>query len=94
MEHVKYDIGYGLSVDSLHCKKCGFNITDSKQLKTAIGSLRKQMEKEVKIIKVGAGLGVRLPNNLVKSYRLKKGEDILLRPEEDGIKLVVEESTK
>ncbi len=88
LEKVKFDVGYGIEVESLHCKKCGFNITDKNKLKTAIGSLREQMSKEVKIIKVGTGLGVRFPNELAKNYKLKKGEEITLRPEMDGIKLV------
>ena len=46
------------------------------------------MSKEIKIVKVGPGLGVRLPNEVVKSYKLKKGEEIVLKPEFDGIKLV------
>lgn len=88
LEKVKFDIGYGVEVESLHCRKCGFNITEDNRLKTAISSLREQMSKEVKIVKVGTGLGVRLPNEVVKSYKLKKGEEIILKPEFDGIKLV------
>ena len=30
MDKIKFDIGYGIEVDSLHCKKWGFNITDEK----------------------------------------------------------------
>lgn len=88
LEKVKFDIGYGIEVDSLHCEKCGFNITENNRLKTAISSLREQMSKEIKIVKVGTGLGVRLPNDVVKSYKLKKGEEIIIKPEFDGIKLV------
>lgn len=90
LEKVKFDVGYGIKVESLHCRSCGFNITENQKLKAAIGSLREQMSKEVKIIKVGMGLGIRFPNDIVKNYRLKKGEDIHLRPEADGIKVVVE----
>ena len=88
LEKVNFDIGYGIGVESLHCKKCGFNATENNRLKTAISSLREQMSKEIKVIKVGTGLGVRFPNEVVKSYRLKKGEEIVLKPEFDGIKLV------
>ena len=88
LEKVKFDIGYGVEVESLHCKKCGFNITENNGLKTAISSLRAQMSKEIKIVRVGTGLGIRLPNEVVKSYKLKKGEEIVLKPEFDGIKLV------
>jgi|TARA_Y100000294_G_C8517677_1_gene321564 Zn ribbon nucleic-acid-binding protein len=87
---VKFDVGYGVKVDSLHCKKCGFNITDNNKLKSAINSLKEHMSKEIKIVKVGTGLGVRFPNEIVKSYRLKKGEEIILKPDVDGLKLVTE----
>ncbi len=90
MEKVKFDIGYGIEVDSLHCKNCGFNITEDKKLSKAIGELREQMSKEVKIVRVGTGLGVRLTNEIVKNYDLSPGENVLLKPEVDGIKLVIE----
>lgn len=90
LQKVKFDVGYGVEVDSLHCRQCAFNITEENKLKQALTSLRGQMSKEIKVIKVGAGLGIRFPNEIVKSYRLKKGEEIVLKPEYDGIKFVVE----
>ncbi|MBN1157521.1 hypothetical protein JXA85_07920 [Candidatus Woesearchaeota archaeon] len=89
LKKVIFDVGYGVNVESLHCEKCGFNITNDNKLKKAISSLREQMAKEVKVIKVGTGLGVRFPNEVVKSFALKQGGDILMKPESDGIKLVV-----
>ncbi len=32
LEKVKFDIGNDIKVESLHCKKCGFNITSNKEL--------------------------------------------------------------
>ena len=84
-----FDIDYGVNVESLHCAKCGFNITKNNKLKMALTSLREQMTKEIKIIKVGNGLGLRFPNDVVKSFNLKKGEDVFLKPEVDGVKLVI-----
>ena len=89
-EKVKFDIGYGIEVDSLNCRKCGFNITEENKLKSAIMSLREQISKEIKIVQIGTGLGIRFPNEIVKSYNLKKGEEVVLKPEFDGIKLIVE----
>ena len=89
LKKVKFDVGYGIDVESLHCEKCGFNITEDNKLKKAITSLREQMAKEIKVVKVGTGLGVRFPNEIVKSFNLRKGEEILLKPELDGVKLVV-----
>lgn len=90
LKKVVFDVGYGVNVESLHCNKCGFNITKDNKLKKAISSLKEQMAKEIKVIRVGTGLGVRFPNEIVKNFSLKKGEDILLKPDIDGIKLVVE----
>ena len=89
LKKVMFDVGYGVNVESLHCMKCGFNITENNKLKGALTSLREQMSKEIKIIKIGTGLGLRLPNDVVKSFNLKKGEEILLKPEIDGVKLVI-----
>ncbi|MFH1181327.1 MAG: hypothetical protein V1702_00035 [Candidatus Woesearchaeota archaeon] len=85
---VKYDIGYGIIVNSLHCRKCGFNVTDNEELNKGLALLREHMRKEVKILRIGTGLGIRFPNDIVKSYCLKKGKDMMLKPEADGIKLV------
>jgi len=52
--------------------------------------LKKQMTKQVKIIKVGTGLGMRFPNDLVKNLNLKKGKELILEPDTDGIKLKME----
>jgi len=90
MKKIKFDVGYGIEVDSLHCKKCGHNVTDERVMKRALLRLRKKMSKEVKIIRVGIGLGVRIPNELAKSFNLQKGRNVLLQPEEGGIKLVVD----
>jgi len=90
LRKVVFDVGYGVNVESLHCDKCGFNITKDNKLKKAISSLREQMSKEIKIIQIGDGLGVRFPNEIVKNFTLKKGEELLLKPEIDGIKLMIE----
>ena len=88
MEKVRFDVGYGIDVDSLHCKKCGFNITDEKILNLALGNLKEHMTKEVKIIEIGTGLGIRFPNEIVKSFNLKKGKEILVKPDVEGLKLI------
>jgi len=90
MGKAKFDIGYGIKVDSMHCGKCGFNVTDEKKMKLALTQFRKMSAKEVKIVRIGTGLGVRFPNELVKSLNLKQGVEVLLMPEENGIKIVCE----
>ena len=81
MKKVKFDIGYGIEVDSLHCEKCGFNITDNRVLNAALTTLKEKMTKEVKVIEIGSGLGIRFPNEIVKNFKLKRGEEIIVKPE-------------
>ncbi|MBI2672433.1 hypothetical protein HYX16_05865 [Candidatus Woesearchaeota archaeon] len=88
MNRIKFDLGYGVEVDSIHCEKCGFNITDDKILNKALISLKEHMMREVKIIEIGTGLGIRFPNEIVKSFKLKKGEEIKVKPEKNGLKLI------
>ncbi|MBN2454767.1 AbrB/MazE/SpoVT family DNA-binding domain-containing protein [Candidatus Woesearchaeota archaeon] len=88
MESRIFDIGYGIKVNSLHCRKCKFNITENKRLKNAMSALRQRMSKDVKVVRIGTGLGIRFPNDIVKSYDLKKGEALTIKPEADGMKLV------
>ncbi len=88
MKETTFDIGYNLEVNALHCAHCGFNITEEKTLNTALNKLKEQMAKEVKIIEIGTGLGIRFPNEIIKYFKLKKGEEVLVKPEKDGLKLI------
>mgnify|MGYP001561410802 FL=1 len=89
METSVFDVGYNIKVESLHCKNCGFNITEDKRLNDALSTLRKRMSKDVKIVRIGEGLGLRIPNEIVKSYNLKKGKTLSLIVEEDGLKIFI-----
>ena len=90
MRKVDFDIGYGVEVKSLNCKNCGFNITEENKLEKALTSLKEHMAKETKVIKIGAGLGIRFPNEIVNILKIHKGGNILVKPDADGIKLIIE----
>ena len=90
LKEVSFDLGYGIEVDSLHCRKCSFNITKDTTLRKILDYMRSQMSKQIKLVRVGNGVGVKIPNEFVKTYKLKKGEGILLKPESGGIKLVTD----
>lgn len=94
MKEIIFDIGYGIEAKSKHCEKCGFNVTKDKELKSALNSLREKMTKETKIIRIGTGLGVRIPNALVKSYDLEAQKKIQLKAEIDGIKIISKNKAK
>ena len=89
MKKKVFDVGYDVEVNSLNCSSCEFNVTDETVLDQAMDRLKEQMTKEIKIIEIGAGLGIRFPNEVVKQLKLKKGEEIKMKPEKDGIKLVI-----
>lgn len=42
MENGEYDIGCGIAVNSMHCGKCGFNVTKGGELKAAISAMRRE----------------------------------------------------
>jgi phage FluMu protein Com len=85
MEKVKWNIGFGILVDSLHCPKCKFNITDEKKLDYAMGQLRKKMSFERKVVRIGTGIGIRFPNEVVEKYRLGYGKAVKIVPERHRI---------
>lgn len=89
MEKTIFDIGHGIDVESFHCTNCYFNVTDDKVLNKALSKLREKMSKQVKVISIGEGLGIRIPNEIAKNYQLVKGKSLILSPEEDGFKIVV-----
>ena len=85
MEMVKYDLGFGIVVDSLTCPDCKFNITDEKVLDEAMEKMRKKMAIRTKVLGIGTGIGIRFPNEIVKNMNLKKGQEIEIIPKSNEI---------
>ncbi len=92
MEKVKYDVGFGIVVDSLACPVCKFNITDEKILDEAMEKMRKKMAIRTKILRIGTGIGIRFPNEIVKNRNLRKGQEIEIIPKSDEI--ILKEDTE
>ena len=76
MEMIKYDLGFGIVVDSVTCPTCKFSITDEKVLDVAMEKMRKKMAISTKVLRIGTGIGIRFPNEIVKNMNLKKGQKI------------------
>ena len=85
MEKVKYDVGFGIVVDSLTCPTCKFNVTDEKVLDKAMEKMRKKMAIRTKILRIGTGIGIRFPNEIVRNRNLKKGQEIEIIPKSHEI---------
>lgn len=81
MEKVKYDLGFGISVDSYTCSNCHHNITDEKTLDDVMKRLREKMALRVKIIRVGTGVGIRIPNEIARKMKLKQGKEVEIIPQ-------------
>ena len=89
LKEIKYNLGYGLDIKTLHCGKCKFNVTEPKKLKQTIKELRNRMSKKVKVVSVGEGVGIRFPKEFVAGYKIKKGNFVMIEPEDNKIKIVV-----
>ena len=85
MEKVKYDVGFGIVVDSFTCPNCHHNFTDEKILDEAMEKMRKRMAIRVKVLKVGTGIGIRIPNEVVQKLRLRSGQEVEIIPRDNQI---------
>ncbi len=89
LKPVKWDIGQGLFVDSLHCYTCRNNVTDERHLQEKLDEFRRRNAKDIKVVGVGEGLGIRFPNEIVEQYRIKKGVKVTVNPGKNGIEIVL-----
>ena len=85
MEKVKYDVGFGIVVDSYTCSNCHHNFTDEKILDRAMEKMREKMSIRVKVLKIGTGIGIRIPNEVATKMKLKNGQEVEIIPKENQI---------
>ena len=76
MRKVKYDIGFGIVIDSLTCSGCKHNITDEEVLDVAMKKMRMKMAISVKTVRIGTGIGIRFPNEIAKKMHIKQGQEM------------------
>lgn len=76
MEKVKYDVGFGVVIDSFTCSECRYNVTDEKTLDKAMEKMRERMAIRVKVLRIGTGIGIRFPNDIVEDMKLKSGQEV------------------
>ena len=77
-------------VTSYQCPKCNYFEFEQESSRKVIEELRETPLKiKQKIIKLSEDrLGIYFNSNIIRSLNLKKGEEIIIKPELDGIKLV------
>jgi hypothetical protein len=67
---------------------CGEEVVDMKQLHHVAEKYRVLKKYQVKISQWGLSLGVRIPKELVKKYKLTAEHEVALIPEKDGLKII------
>ena len=70
------------------CGKCGEEIVDMKQLHNVAQKYREMKTFRAKMSKWGLSLGVRIPKELVKKYHFKDNKEVVIIPEDKGIKII------
>jgi len=70
------------------CDKCGEEVVNMKQLHSIAEKYRIMKRYNAKLSKWGLSLGVRIPRELVQKYKFKDNEEVIIVPEEKGIKII------
>jgi len=65
-----------------------FNVWDMKQLHEVAQKYRKLKSYHVKLSKWGLSLGLRIPKEIVDKYHLSDDNEVVIIPEEKGIKII------
>ncbi|MEK6932550.1 MAG: AbrB/MazE/SpoVT family DNA-binding domain-containing protein [Nanoarchaeota archaeon] len=88
MEEFKAQTPEGISYNYFKCGKCGEEIVDMKQLHSVAEKYRTIKRYHVKLSKWGLSLGLRIPKELVKKYRLDDNKEVSIVPEDKSIKII------
>lgn len=79
----------GVSYNYYRCHRCSNEVVDMPQLHAVAEKYRIMKRYNAKISKWGLSLGIRIPKELVKKYKLKEEKEIVIVPERRGIRLIV-----
>jgi hypothetical protein len=72
-----------------HSCSCGEDFLDMKQLHQVAEIYRERKRNVAKLSKWGVSLGVRIPKELVKKYKLTDKKEVTFIPEEGSIRMIV-----
>ena len=79
----------GIAYQYFKCSNCSEEILNRTQLHAVAQKYRQIKNYHVKVSTWGLSLGVRIPKELAKKYKLRDDQELLMLPEEDGIRMVV-----
>ena len=88
MKQLKAQTPEGISYNYFKCSKCGEEIVDMKQLHNVTEKYRIIKKYNVRLSKWGLSLGLRIPKELVKKYKLENNKEVSIIPEDRSIKIV------
>jgi DNA-directed RNA polymerase subunit RPC12/RpoP len=78
MEELAAKTPEGVEYSYFKCKSCGDEIVSMNQLHSVAETYRDMEKYKVKLNKWGLSLGLRIPMELVKKYKLKNKKDVTL----------------
>lgn len=78
----------GITYDYLRCSRCGEEVLGMQELHEVADKYKKMRTYSAKITKWGLSLGLRIPSELVKKYKLKDKEELKIVPEIGGFKII------
>ena len=78
----------GFEYKYFKCEKCGEEILNMTQLHDVALKYRQMKKVQAKVSKWGTSLGIRIPKEFVKKYKLKDNEEVTIVPEESGMRII------
>ena len=88
MKRLQTSTPEGIAYTYFRCSQCGDETLNLDQLHNVASKYRSLKTYHLKLSKWGLSLGVRIPKELAKKYHLEDEKEIILVPEEQGIKLI------
>jgi DNA-directed RNA polymerase subunit RPC12/RpoP len=86
MKELKAKTPEGVEYTYYKCASCGEEIVNMKQLHAVAEQYREMKKYRAKFTPWGKSLGIRIPQELIKKYNLKK--EVTLLPDNDGIRIM------
>ena len=78
----------GVSYAYYKCHSCGEEIVDMSQLNAVAQKYREIKKFNAKISQWGMSLGIRIPKELVKQYKLRSDKEVTIIPEKEGMRII------
>lgn len=88
MEELKTKTPEGIAYNYFKCSACEEEILNMDQLHNIANQYRIMKNYHVKLSKWGLSLGIRIPKEIVSKYKFKDNKEVVIIPEEEGIKVV------